>query len=84
MQQTTDKLPFLFVPETRIWHFIQIVSLGVNCQTLFSGKNKKHISKCRLLEVLPSMPTVKDILLWSQTRSSIIRSFAHDINWKSV
>ena len=28
-------------------------------QNLFSGKNKKNISKCHLLKVLPSMPSLK-------------------------
>ena len=27
----------------------------MKCQSLFSGKNKKNISKCHLLKVLPSM-----------------------------
>ena len=39
---------FLFFPENRIWHFMQIVSIGDNLHEmskLFSGKkNKKNIS----------------------------------------
>ena len=27
----------------------------MKCQILFSGKNKKNISKCRLLKILPRM-----------------------------
>ena len=71
---------FLFFPENRIWHFMQIVSLGDNlhemsnpvfweketicmkCQILFSGKNKKNISKCRLLKILPRVLSVKQVL----------------------
>ena len=30
-------------------------------QNLFSGKNKKNISKCCLLEILPSMLGVKEM-----------------------
>ena len=44
---------FLFFPENRIWHFMQIVSPEDNLHemsNLFSGKNKKNISKCRLPE----------------------------------
>ena len=31
----------------------------MKCQTLFSGKNKKNISKCRLLKILPRVLSVK-------------------------
>ena len=31
----------------------------MKCQILFSGKNKKSISKCHLLKILPSMLSVK-------------------------
>ena len=66
-----DKLMifFLFFPENWIWHFMQIVSLGDNlspwetvcmkCQILFSGKNKKNILKCRLLQILPRVLSIK-------------------------
>ena len=40
---------------------MQIVFLGdicIKCQSLFSGKNKKNISKCRLLKFLPSILSV--------------------------
>ena len=44
---------FLFFPESRIWHFMQIVSNGDNLHemsNLFSGKNTKNISMCLLLK----------------------------------
>ena len=31
----------------------------MQCQILFSGKNKKNISKCRLLIILPRVLSVK-------------------------
>ena len=31
----------------------------MKCQILFSGKNKKNISKCRLLKILPRVLNVK-------------------------
>ena len=31
----------------------------MKCQNLFSGENKKNISKCRLLNVLPRVLSVK-------------------------
>ena len=34
-------------------------TICMECQSLFSGKNKKNISKCCLLEFLPSMLNVK-------------------------
>ena len=33
----------------------------MKCQILFSGKNKKTISICRLLKILPSMQSVKKV-----------------------
>ena len=33
----------------------------MKCQILFSGKNKKNISKCRLLKILPRVLSVKRI-----------------------
>ena len=35
----------------------------MKCQILFSGKNKKNISKCRLLKFLPRVLRVKRHLL---------------------
>ena len=31
----------------------------MKCQILFSGKNKKNISKCRLLKILPRVLSAK-------------------------
>ena len=36
----------------------------MKCQILFSGKNKKNISKCRLLKILPRVLSAK--LLFTQ------------------
>ena len=33
----------------------------MKCQILFSGKNKKNISKCRLLKILPRVLSVKQM-----------------------
>ena len=35
----------------------------MKCQILFSGKNKKNISKCRLLKILPRVLSVNYICL---------------------
>ena len=35
----------------------------MKCQILFSGKNKKNISKCRLLKILPRVLSVKNVEL---------------------
>ena len=32
----------------------------MNCHILFSEKNKKNISKCRLLKILPRVLSVKE------------------------
>ena len=32
----------------------------MKCQILFSGKNKKNISKCRLLKILPRVLSVNN------------------------
>ena len=36
----------------------------MKCQILFSGKNKKNILKCRLLQILPRVLSVKDDLVF--------------------
>ena len=33
-------------------------TICMKCQILFSGKNKKNISKCRLLKILPRVLSV--------------------------
>ena len=33
----------------------------MKCQILFSGENKKNISKCRLLKILPRVLSAKEI-----------------------
>ena len=56
---------FLFFPENRIWKFMQIVSIGDNLHEMsnpVSGKNKKNISVCRLLKILPGVLSVN---IWS-------------------
>ena len=35
----------------------------MKCQILFSGKNKKNISKCRLLKILPRVLSLNDHLI---------------------
>ena len=52
-----DKLMrfFLFFPDNRIWHFMQIVSCCMKYQSYFLGKNKKNISNCCLMKFLPSI-----------------------------
>ena len=53
---------FLFFPENRIWHFMQIVSSGDNLHAMSNPvfwENKKNISKCRLLKFLPRVLSVK-------------------------
>ena len=35
----------------------------MKCQILFSGKNKKNISKCRLLKILPRVLSVKQTVI---------------------
>ena len=63
-----DKLVifFLLFPENRFWHFMQIVSSETICmkyQKLFSWKNKKNISKCCLLKILPRVLSVNYVAL---------------------
>ena len=44
----------------------------MKCQILFSGKNKKNISKCRLLKILPRVLSVN---LFSMTRVKLGKEF---------
>ena len=48
---------FLFFQENSLRHFIQIIfseTVCMNCQSLFSGKNKKNSSNCQLLKFYPA------------------------------
>ena len=38
-------------------------TICMKCHILFSGKNKKNISKCRLLKILPRVLSVKEVTL---------------------
>ena len=40
----------------------------MKCHILFSEKNKKNISKCRLLKILPRVLSVKMLLLGSKAK----------------
>ena len=58
-----DKLMiiFLFFPENRIWHFMQIVSIGDNLHEMSKPvfrENKKNFSVCRLLKILALFPYI--------------------------
>ena len=59
----------------------------MKCQILFSGKNKKNISKCRLLKILPRVLSFKK----DQERTSygaylmmLIQLFFSDFLYKSI
>ena len=53
---------FLFFPEKRHWHFMQIVFSGDNLhkvsKPIFWKKKKKNISKCRLVKFLPRVLSI--------------------------
>ena len=38
----------------------------MKCQILFSGKNKKNISKCHLLKILPRVLSVKGVYFYTR------------------
>ena len=46
----------------------------MKCPILFSEKNKKNISKCRLLKILPRVLSVKPIVL-KELRKEVIKIF---------
>ena len=50
----------LFFPENKLW---QEETICMKYQSLFSGKNKKNISKCCLLKILSSMLGIEWIFL---------------------
>ena len=54
---------FLFYPEYRIWHVMQIICFGHNLheisKTSFLGKNYKYITICHLLKILFRVLSVK-------------------------
>ena len=38
----------------------------MKCHILFSGKNKKNVSKCRLLKILPRVLSVKHMVMHTE------------------
>ena len=56
---------FLFFPENRIWHFMQIVGrqFAWSVKSFFLGKLRKNNIKCHLLKFLPGMQIV--MLMWA-------------------
>ena len=40
----------------------------MKCQNRFSGKNKKNISKCRLLIFLPTVQSVQNVVKFRERR----------------
>ena len=55
-----DKLVIfiIFFPENRIWHFMQMETFAWNVKFCFLGKSKNNILICRLLYILPRVPSV--------------------------
>ena len=51
----------------------------MKCQILFSEKNKKNISKCRLLKILPRVLSVKCCCTWRI--SDLIASQVVPLTW---
>ena len=46
-------ISFLFFPENRLTLCLYWRTICIKCQILFSGENKKNISKCHLLKIYP-------------------------------
>ena len=72
----------LLFPENRIWHFMQIVSLEVQCRILFSGENEKKDFKMSSVDFFSSMLSINFCqriiimpitapLIWGQNKHSI-------------
>ena len=50
----------------------------MKCQILFSGKNKKNISKCRLLKILPRVLSVNNTYgCWDYVHMGLIGVMLH-------
>ena len=65
-QQTGDIFSYFFFLKNRIWHFVLTVPLEtvcMKCQIQFYRENE-NISKCCLLEFLPSMQSYCFQLFW--------------------
>ena len=62
IQHMTIDAIFLFFPENRLWHFLQIVSLGDSLHemsNLFSGKNKKKNISFKMSNILHKFMNVE-------------------------
>ena len=56
----------------------------MKCQILFSGKNKKNISKCRLLKILPRVLSVKTLILLKRLICSVPHYFSNFCSKTSI
>ena len=45
--------------------YFSVETFCMKCQNLFSGKNKKNISICHLLTILPVVPSINMIIVYS-------------------
>ena len=52
----------------------------MKCQILFSGKNKKNISKCHLLKILPRVLSV-NMLAQNVHIAKILNTTSHTLEW---
>ena len=43
----------------------------MKCQILFSQKSKKNTSRCRLLNFLPSMQSVKEVVMFIGSKLNV-------------
>ena len=58
IQQTTNSLFFL-LPRKQDLTFLAMETICMKCQILFSWTNKKNISNCHLLKILPRVLSIK-------------------------
>ena len=69
---------FLFSLENRLSYFMQM-SICMKCQNRTSGKNRKNISKCRLLKILPLLDNLHDMsnpIFWENYKKKNINNLS--------
>ena len=59
MTPSAEFLFFLIFPRKQVLKFHPMETICMKCQSLFSGKNKKNILKCHLVNFLPKVLSIK-------------------------
>ena len=85
IRQTTFEIVFLFFPEDRIWHFMQIVCIGYNlqicmkCQIFFFWEKETNINNLASAELAQRVVNVELCIALTFTQT-VVLNFITSLN----